>query len=163
MHKSLLLVLLPLHAAVLGQCPRRHSKGFGDMGWRTTQGSEATPAPESSNIQGEYKTCAEQLQNPALPTRTCIPLQFSNMKAGCANSVHNPDLALSNKHENLPEQAGADGPANKSFCQLPWSTSEHGQEPRFCNKQLPQPWLGLLLGWKWDEQFPTAFQLGKSY
>lgn len=125
--------------------------------------TEATPAPERSNTQGEYKTCAEQLQNPAVPTHACIPLQFSNMKAGCANSVHNPDLALSNKHENLPEQAGADGPANNSFCQLPWSTSGHGQEPRFCNKQLPHPWLGLLLGWKWDEQFPTAFQLGKSY
>lgn len=118
--------------------------------------TEATPAPQSSNIRGEYKTCAEHLQKPALLPYTCIPLQFSNMKAGCANSVHNPDLALSNKHKNLPEQAGTDGRANNSFCQLPWSTSQHGQEPRFCNTQLPHPWLGLLLGWTISYCFPVG-------
>lgn len=70
---------------------------------------EATPALESSKnpVLNSYKT-----QHPPPP---CITLQFSNIKAGFANSVHNPVPALSNKHKNLSEQAGTDSRVKNRF------------------------------------------------
>lgn len=118
----------------------------------------ATNALESSVGWGEYKPSAEELQNPACPQH--LSLQFSNTEAGCANSVHNPVLAMPNKQKNLPEQAGTDtglGTVSARFPEVPNGT---GNNPAFVIHNFHPP------GWPFaememDGQFPTAFQLGK--
>lgn len=36
-----------------------------------------------------------------------------------------------------------------------------GRDP-FCLTQLTRPWLVLLLGWRWEGQLPTSFQVGET-
>lgn len=149
--KSSLLVLLPSHAAALGQSQRSSFlSGFGDMGqgnnaWfmvsREKQPLHLRAQIFRRNIKpglNSYKT--------QQPPQVGITLPCSNRKAGCANSVHNPLSALSNKHKNLSEQAGTASQVKTVPTCFPRVPNNTGNNPAFVIHNFHTP------GWAicWD-------------
>lgn len=121
---------------------------------------EATPALESSTVWEECKTSAKQLQKPvSSPTTTpCITLPFSNIKAGCANTVHNPVLALSNVKtclSKLRQKAGL-RTVSSSFPEVP---NNMGNNPAFLIHNFHAP------GWAfcWDGNGMDNFRILSSW
>lgn len=127
--ESLTLVLLPSHAAVLCQ-PQRISSlnSFRDRERGTMHGSprgheRSNPRTWELNCLGGIQTLCWTVTKARIPPPpACITLQFSNIKAGRANSEHNPVLALSHKHKSLPEQDGTASQVKNGSYELPWST-----------------------------------------